>query len=90
MKSDMLGRDTSEVEVTQISSEGIWLLLGTKDHFLSFENFPWFKGAATTAVHKVELLSPNHLCWPELDIDISVESIENPETFPLISRQRLS
>jgi hypothetical protein len=29
---------------------------------------------------------PEHLYWPELDVDLSVESIEHPERFPLIAR----
>jgi hypothetical protein len=33
----------------------------------------------------VEFPSPHHLYWPDLDIDLAVESIEHPERFPLIS-----
>jgi Protein of unknown function (DUF2442) len=77
--------DTSEVEVTQISKHGIWLLLHEKEHFLSFENFPWFKDASVSAIHNVKQLNKNHLYWPDLDIDLAVESIEHPERFPLIS-----
>jgi hypothetical protein len=29
---------------------------------------------------------PDHLYWPDLDIDLSLESIRHPENFPLISR----
>jgi hypothetical protein len=31
------------------------------------------------------LQGPEHLYWPDLDIDLSVESIEHPERFPLVS-----
>ena len=85
MKSETLGTDTSEVEVTQISKLGIWLLLKEKEHFLSFENFPWFKDASVAAIHNVELLNEHHLYWSDLDIDLAVESIENPERFPLVA-----
>ncbi len=87
MKSEMLGIDTSGVEVTQISKHGIWLLLQDKEHFLSFENFPWFKDASVSAIHHVELLNEHHLYWPDLDIDLAIESIEHPELFPLTARQ---
>jgi hypothetical protein len=86
MKSETLGTNTLEAEVTQISKHGIWLLLQEKEHFLSFENFPWFKNAPVAAIHNVELLNEHHLYWPDLDIDLAVESIENPERFPLVSR----
>jgi hypothetical protein len=76
----------SEVEVTQISKHGIWLLLEDKEHFLSFDNFPWFKGAPVSAIHNVELLNQHHLYWPDLDVDVAVESIAHPEEFPLIAR----
>jgi Protein of unknown function (DUF2442) len=85
MKSETLGRDTSEVEVTQISKHGIWLLIEDKEHFLSFDNFPWFKDAAVSAIHNVELLNEHHLYWLDLDVDVAVESIEHPELFPLIA-----
>ncbi len=51
-----MGTDTSEVEVTQIDKHGIWLLIGDKELFLPFENFPWFKDASVGAILKVELL----------------------------------
>jgi hypothetical protein len=86
MKSEMLGTGTSQVEVTQISKHGIWLLLHEKEHFLSFENFPWFKNAPVSAIHNVELLNEHHLYWPNLDINLAVNSIDHPERFPLIAK----
>ena len=86
MKSETLGTSTSEVEVTQISMHGIWLLLKGTEHFLSFNDFPWFQKASVSAIHNVELLSEHHLYWSELDIDLAVESIQQPEKFPLMAR----
>ena len=86
MKSETLGTSTSEVEVTQISKHGIWLLLAEKEHFLSFENFPWFKEASVSAIHNVELLNEHHLYWPDLDVDLATHSIKDPISYPLISR----
>ena len=64
MKSETLGTSTSEVEVTQISNHGIWLLLQDQEHFLSFENFPWFRDASVSTIQNVELLNEHHLYWP--------------------------
>ena len=88
MKSETLGKSTSEAKVTQISKHGIWLLLQEREHFLSFENFPWFKNAPVSAIQNVSRLNANHLYWPDLDIDLAVESIEHPERFPLLSSER--
>jgi hypothetical protein len=87
MKSETLGASISEVEVTQISQHGIWLMLNDKEYFLSFENFPWFKEASVAAIHNLSLLNANHLYWHDLDIDLAVESIEHPDRFPLIANE---
>ena len=86
MKSAPHGRPTSEVEVTNISSHGFWLLLGDRELFLPFEQFPWFQEAQVSQILNVELPGPEHLHWPDLDVDLAVESIEHPERFPLVSR----
>lgn len=86
MTSAALGRSTSPVEVTNISQHGFWLLLNDEELFLPFSEFPWFKEAAVSKIVHVELPSSNHLYWPELDVDLAVESIRRPEQFPLISR----
>ncbi len=79
------GTSTSEAEVTHISKHGIWLLLGERELFMSFEHFPWFRTASLAAVQDVEWPHQRHLYWPQLDVDVSVESIEFPERFPLVA-----
>jgi hypothetical protein len=86
MKSYADGKITLQAEVTQIDKQGIWLLIGEKESFLSFENFPWFRSASAAAIHNVEFLNARYLHWPDLDIDLAVESIEHPERFPLVSK----
>lgn len=86
MKSARRGTSTSKVEVTNVSSHGFWILLGRKELFLPFEHFPWFRRASMGEVFNVDLPSDGHLYWPDLDVDLAVESIEHPERFPLISR----
>ena len=74
------------VTVTHISEHGFRLLLGEEELLLSFEHFPWFKSATVQQISNVERPSPEHLYWPNLDVDLAVESIRHPEAFPLISR----
>ncbi len=85
MSSEPLGLGTSGVEVTNVSSHGIWLLSGENELFLSYEDFPWFKDQPLRRILTVEEPSPGHFYWPELDVDLGVESIEHPERFPLKS-----
>lgn len=86
MRSKTLGASISAVEVTNISQHGFWILLNDEELFLTFAAFPWFRDAAVGKILRVELPSPNHLYWPELDVDLAVESIRHPERFPLVSR----
>jgi hypothetical protein len=80
------GPGTSAVEVTNVSKHGLWLLIHEKEVFLPFENFPWFRNAPIGKVLHVELSSAQHLYWPELDVDLEVESVLYPERYPLVSR----
>ena len=82
----MLGIATSPVEITNISKHGFWLLIADEELFLSFNDFPWFKAATIEQISHAERPSENHLYWPELDIDLAVESIRNPSAFPLMAR----
>lgn len=86
MRSATLGRSTSNVEVTNISPHGFWLYVGEQELFVSFKEFPWFQDASIREIGRVELPSPHHLYWPDLDIDLAVESLSHPERYPLISK----
>ena len=83
-KSSNGGTSTAEVEVTSISRHGFWLYLGDRELFLSFKEFPWFAQAPVAKITRVNWPSPNHLHWPDLDVDLSVESIERPAEFPIL------
>jgi hypothetical protein len=85
MKSALLGDNTS-VEVTNISKHGFWLLLGERELFVPFAKFPWFQDASVADLCNVEWPQSHHLYWPSLDVDLAVESIEDPEKFPLVAK----
>lgn len=82
----MHGAITSAPEVTHVSKHGLWLLLGDEELFLPFEHFPWFRQATIDQLSQVEWPVPDHLYWPQLDVDVCVESIRNPAAFPLLSK----
>jgi hypothetical protein len=86
MKSATLGRSTSQVEVTNVSPHGFWLFVGEQELFVSFKEFPWFKDASIGEISRVELPSAHHLYWPDLDIDLAVDSLTHPERYPLVSQ----
>ncbi len=82
----MHGPVTLGAEVTNVSTHCFWLLLGDEELAVSFSDFPWFRQATIEQLSNVQRLTENHLYWPQLDVDLSVESIRKPERFPLISR----
>jgi hypothetical protein len=86
MSSVSPGTSISVAEVTNVSRRGFWLLLGQEELFVPFADFPWFASAAIGELMNIEWPSPDHLYWPVLDVDLSVESIRHPERFPLVSR----
>jgi hypothetical protein len=88
MSSVPLGTNTSAAEVTNISRHGVWILVDERELFMPFEDFPWFRDASVDSVLKLERPQPHHLYWPELDIDLTVDSIENPKKYPLKSKGR--
>ncbi len=82
----MHGTTTSAPEVTHVSKHGFWLLLGDEELLLSFEDFPWFRKATIEQLLQLEWPTPGHLYWPQLDIDVSVASIRDPASFPLLAK----
>src|SRR3990172_5204891 len=87
MRSVAPGKPTSDAEVTNLSKHGFWILVQGRELFAPFKSFPWFEQASIGQILNVEMPGPNHLYWPDLDVDLAVESIENPDAFPLISRE---
>ncbi len=86
MSSLAHGNSTLAVEVTNISTHGVWLLAHDKELFMSYEVFPWFKEQAVKSIINVEEQSPGHFYWPDIDVDLTVEMIEHPSRFPLIAK----
>ena len=83
MSSKLPGKSISSVEVTHVSSHGIWLLTVEKELFLSYDAFPWFREVPLSQILNVTELTPGHYYWQELDIDLGLESIEHPDRFLL-------
>jgi len=87
MKSKKLGKNTSNVDVINVSKHGFWILVNGKEYFLPFKDFPWFREATISQLTNVRLVHPHHLYWSDLDVDLELESIEKPEVYPLIAKQ---
>ncbi len=86
MKSRTLGASTSEAEVANIDTHGIWVYVNRNEYFLPYSDYPWFKDAKVSDIINVELLHGVHLHWPSLDVDLTLDSLEVPENYPLVAK----
>jgi hypothetical protein len=80
------GADILDVEVTDVSKDGFCLRIGQERLSLPYSEFPWFRHAALGHVRNVTMPYPDSVRWPDLDIDLAVDSIRHPERFPLVYR----
>ncbi len=81
------GKNTLGFEISNISRHGMWLLIGEKEFFISFKEYPWFLQAKIDQVYAVEFAHGKFLHWPELDIDIELAALENPTAYPLVYKK---
>jgi hypothetical protein len=72
MTSRPHGIATSGAEVTNVSGRGVWLLVGDRELFMSYDDFPWFKDAPVGKALNVEEPSAGHFYWPGLDVDVGL------------------
>ena len=71
------------VSVENITPFGIWIFVKEKEYFLSYKDYPYFKDQTLSSIQNVQLLHGYHLYWPELDVDLEIDNLENPEKYPL-------
>lgn len=90
MNSSRPGKSTSEVEVTNISGHGLWLFAHGTEHFLSYEQYPWFKEKTISQITNVEEISSGHYYWPDLDVDLSENILRNPDAYPLQAKNNVT
>jgi hypothetical protein len=81
----MPGATTLAPEVTHVSRHGFWLLLADEELLVPYEQFPWFRKETIEQISDVKWPTADHLYWPKLDVDLSVQSLRNPSAFPLVS-----
>ena len=74
-----------EAEILNVSPHGVWILAKDKEHFLDYDQFPWFSEQPIAKIFNVELLHGHHLYWKDLDVDLDLDSIEHPEQYPLVA-----
>jgi len=82
----MRGKNTSPAEILNVSKEGLWMFIQGKEFFLPYHQYPWFKNATVKELYTFELVHGSSLHWPDLDVDLTIDSLHHPENFPLVAR----
>jgi hypothetical protein len=82
MNSLAQGDRASDIEVSNISTHGFWMKIRGREHFMSYEDFPCFKGQAAGAIEHVVEVSQGNFRWPDINIDLTQAAIELPEPIP--------
>ncbi len=86
MKSCAPGVSTSPVEIGNIDAHGVWVCVRGREFFLPYSEYPWFRDATVREIAEVRLLHGEHLHWPTLDVDLTLDSLEPPEAYPLTAK----
>ncbi len=73
------------ISVENITPYGIWIYLKEREYFLNYDDYPFFKDETIHSIQNVQLLHGYHLHWPDLDVDLEIDNLENPERYPLKS-----
>ena len=79
-------RVSISVNVENITSFGLWLFVNGHEYFLNYLDYPYFKEQTIKAIQNVNLLIGYHLYWPDLDVDLEIDNLENPEKYSLKSK----
>ncbi len=82
----MPGTTTLKAEVTNVSGHCVWILVDDEELALPYSDFPWFESATIHQILNVLRPTADHLYWPDIDVDLSVDSIRHPERFPLMAK----
>ena len=86
MKSVTVGKYILDYEVTNISQHGFWVYYFGNEYYVPFSHFPWFRESKISDILNLKADRNGNLYWPDLDVDLSIKIIENPENYPLVSK----
>jgi len=78
------GVGSSGCEVTNISLQSFWILVDDREYFVPFEDYPQFRDATVAQIHALQYTSASPIRWPDLDVDIELEALARPESYPLL------
>ena len=77
----------TSVSVLMINAQGIMLSVLGNDYFVSYNRIPWMQDAPVRSVLNVQMSGNRAIEWPDLDVDLEIESLQHPERYPLVMKR---
>ena len=77
----------TSVAVLMINSQGMMLNVQGQDYFVSYNRVPWLRDARVSSALNVRMSGSRAIEWPELDVDLEIESLKHPERYPLVMKR---
>ena len=74
----------TSASVLMINAQGIMLSICGHDYFLSYNRIPWMQDAPIRSVLNVQMSGPEAIEWPDLDVDLELDSLRHPARYPLV------
>ena len=78
---------STSVSVLMINAQGIMLSVLGNDYFISYNRIPWIQDAPIRSVLNVQMSGPTAIEWPDLDVDLEIDSLRHPERYPLVIKR---
>lgn len=79
--------ESTSVSVLMINAQGIMISVLGYDYFLSYNRIPWMQDAPIRSVLNVQMSGPEAIEWPDLDVDLEIDSLRHPERYPLVIKR---
>ena len=77
----------TSASVLMINAQGIMLSVQGNDYFLSYNRIPWMQDAPIRYVLNVQMSGDEAIEWPDLDVDLEIDSLRHPERYPLVIKR---
>ena len=88
MQTDLRSNiNSTSASVLMINAQGIMISVLGQDFFISYNRIPWLQDAPIRSVLNVRMSGPEAIEWPELDVDLEIDSLRHPERYPLLIKR---
>ena len=82
--------NSTSVSVLMINAQGIMISVAGQDFFLSYNRIPWMREASINDVLNIQMCGNEAIEWPNLDVDLEIDSLRHPERYPLLIKRNPS